>query len=141
MPVTDFPQKGDDKKVSLRNSRWDLFPLSYAEDLKENWPEIWRKGGNIKGNDQFRKLSPIARRGGSVETRGEENAVRLREAWVARHYRDFQLAGVVAQIKWLAVGSRGISHMKQTINEAKKKARANRCSVCGGIKRSTGVDT
>lgn len=129
--ATDFPRKGDDQKVSLRNSQWQLFPLAYAEDLKENYPSIWRRGGNIRGNDQFRKLAPIARRGGSVESESEENAVRLREAWVARHYEDHRLAGVVAQIKWLAVGSRGLSHMKQVINEAKQRVRDNRCLTCG----------
>lgn len=129
--ATDFPRKGDDQKVSLRNSQWQLFPLAYAEDLKANYPSIWRRGGNIRGNDQFRKLAPIARRGGSVEGESEENAVRLREAWVARHYEDHRLAGVVAQIKWLAVGSRGLSHMKQVINEAKQRVRDNRCLTCG----------
>ena len=23
-----------------------MFPYGYARDLKENWPEIWRRGGN-----------------------------------------------------------------------------------------------
>jgi hypothetical protein len=114
--ATDFPRKGDDQKVSLRNSQWQLFPLAYAEDLKENYPSIWRRGGNIRGNDQFRKLAPVARRGGSVESESEEND---------------RLAGVVAQIKWLAVGSRGLSHMKQVINEAKQRVRDNRCLTCG----------
>jgi hypothetical protein len=49
MPVTDFPTPGDDKKVSLRNSQWGVFPAAYAIDLKENYPEIWRKGGNVLG--------------------------------------------------------------------------------------------
>lgn len=123
---TNFPEKGDNKQVSLRNSQWGVFPLAYAEDLKENWPEIWRRGGNIRGNDQFRKLAPVARRGGSVETATEEAAVRLREAWGARHKGDFQLAGIVAQIKWLVVGSRGVDHMKSVINDAKQRVKARR---------------
>ena len=121
--VTNFPSEGDDKKVTLRNSQWKLFPVGEAEDLKENWPEIWRKGGNIKGNEQFAKLAPIAKRGGVPDGEAEENAIRLREAWVARHEGDHQLAGVVAQIKWLAVGSRGLDHMRKVINEAKDKAK------------------
>ncbi len=119
--VTDFPEQGNDKKVSLRNSQYALFPVGEAEDLKENYPEIWRKGGNIKGNEQFAKLAPIAKRGGVPDGEAEENAVRLREAWVARHKGDFQLAGVVAQIKWLAVGDRGLDHMRATIRKAKAK--------------------
>ncbi len=123
---TNFPAKGDNKQVSLRNSQWNVFPLGYAEDLKENWPEIWRRGGNIRGNDQFRKLAPVARRGGSVESATEEAAVRLREAWGARHKGDFQLNGVIAQVKWLVVGSRGVDHMKSVINDAKQRVKARR---------------
>lgn len=118
-PVTNFPEDGDDKKVTLRNSQYALFPVGEAEDLKENYPEIWSKGGNVKGNEQFRKLAPIAKRGGVPDGEAEENAIRLREAWVARHRGDFQLAGVVAQIKWLAVGDRGLDHMRKVIREAK----------------------
>ena len=118
-PVTNFPEDGDDKKVTLRNSQYALFPVGEAEDLKENFPEIWSKGGNVKGNEQFRKLAPIAKRGGVPDGEAEENAIRLREAWVARHRGDFQLAGVVAQVKWLAVGDRGLDHMRKVIREAK----------------------
>lgn len=123
---TNFPSKGDNKTVSLRSSQWKTFPLAYAQDLKDNWPEIWRRGGNIRGNDQFRKLAPVARRGGSVETAAEEAAVRLREAWGARHKGNSQLNGVVAQIKWLVVGSRGVDHMKSVINDAKQRVKARR---------------
>lgn len=125
---SNFPSDGDDKKVSLRNSQWSLFPVGEAEDLKENWPEIWSKGGNVKGNEQFAKLAPIAKRGGVPDGEAEENAIRLREAWVARHEGDFQLAGVVAQIKWLAVGSRGLDHMRAVIREAKDKTERNTSS-------------
>jgi len=120
-PKTDFPEQGDDQKVSLRNSQYALFPVNEAEDLKENYPEIWSKGGNIKGNEQFRKLAPIAKRGGVPDGEAEENAIRLREAWVARHRGDFQTAGVVAQIKWLAVGDRGLDHMRAVIRKEKEK--------------------
>lgn len=131
-PVTNFPEDGDDKKVTLRNSNWSLFPVGEAEDLKENWPEIWRKGGNVKGNEQFRKLAPIAKRGGVPDSEAEANAIRLREAWVARHRGDFQLAGVVAQIKWLAVGDRGLAHMRKVIREAKDTLKDRSQPVTGG---------
>lgn len=123
---TNFPEKGGNSQVSLRNSQWGVFPLAYAEDLKDNWPEIWSRGGNIRGNEQFRKLAPVARRGGAVESASEEAAVRLREAWGARHKGDFQLAGVIAQAKWLVVGSRGVGHMKSVITEAKERVKARR---------------
>jgi hypothetical protein len=118
---TNFPEAGDDDKVSLRNSKYQLFPVDEAQDLKDNYLSIWREGGNIRGNAQFILLAPIARRGGNTETLAEENAVRRREAWAARHFEDYSLAGVVAQIKWLTVGSRGLDHMRSVIREAKDK--------------------
>ena len=136
-PVTNFPEDGDDKKVTLRNSQYQLFPVGEAEDLKENWPEIWRKGGNVKGNEQFAKLAPLAKRGGVPDGEAEENAIRLREAWVARHRGDFQLAGVVAQIKWLAVGDRGLDHMRAVIREAKDKLKEDRSEPTGRMQIRT----
>ena len=119
--MTNFPAKGDNKKVSLRNSQWGVFPVAEAEALKREFPSIWRKGGNVRGNRQFQLLAPIAKRGGSVDGLSEENAVRLREAWGARHGRNTRLAGVVAQIKWLVVGERGLSYMRQVIADEKAK--------------------
>jgi len=119
---TNFPKDGDDQQVALRNSEFERFPHEEAQKLKEEWPQIWKKGGNILGNKQYNRLKPIAERDSSVaETRTEETAIRLREAWAARHFKDFRLAGVVAQIKWLVVGSRGLSHMRKVISEEKKR--------------------
>lgn len=118
---TNFPAKGDNKKVSLRNSQWSVFPIAEAEALKREFPSIWRKGGNIRGNRQFQLLAPIAKRGGTIDGLAEERAVRLREAWGARHGRNTRLAGVVAQIKWLVVGDRGLAFMRSVIAEEKAK--------------------
>jgi len=119
--ITNFPQKGDTKKVSLRNSNYKSFPYQYALDLKKNHPDIWRLGGNIEGNNQFRRLYPIAENDGKVETPTQEMAVRKREAWAARHLKDYRIAGTVAQIKWLVIGSRGLSYMKNLIQEEIQK--------------------
>jgi len=119
--VTNFPTRGDNDKVSLRNSQYPSFPLAYAERLKKEHPDIWRKGGNVLGNTQFTRLKKVHGQMGEAKTPTDERAVRLREAWAARHLKDFRLAGVVAQIKWLVIGSRGLGHMKQTINDARKK--------------------
>ena len=113
--VTNFPKPKDNKKVSLRNSKYQLFPVAYAEKLKEEHPDIWGLGGNIEGNNQFRRLVPIAKRGGSVTTETEEKAVRKREAWAARHLKNFRIAGTIAQVKWLVVGDKGLSYMKNLI--------------------------
>ena len=50
--VTNFPARGDDREVSLSNSQYKVFDAKYAQDLKDNWPQIWRKGGKIEGNNQ-----------------------------------------------------------------------------------------
>jgi len=113
---TNFPADGDDEIVSLDNSQWAIFDPEYAERLKLEYPQIWSAGGNVLGNRQFRRLRPIALRDNrEPETRTEEEAIRLREAWGARHFEDFRLAGVVAQIKWLVIGSRGERYMKDLI--------------------------
>lgn len=124
--LTNFPKQGDDKKVSLRNSNYGLFPVAEAEQLKREYPAIWRKGGNIRGNRQFAALAPIAKAGGAADTPAEERAVKLREAWAARHYKDFRIAGVIAQVKWLVVGEQGLSGMRKVIAEAKAKDRRQR---------------
>lgn len=116
---TNFPKSGDNKKVSLRNSEHKLFDLDFAEKIRVSYPEIWKKGGNILGNKQFSRLKRVIQNG--VKTETDEEAVRLREAWGSRHYEDFRIAGVVAQIKWLVVGSRGEKYMKDLIRDEIKK--------------------
>lgn len=103
--------------ISFRTSKWDRFDPDFAEMIRTKHPDIWALGGNIKGNDQYRKLYPITKRNGVPNSEMEVNALKLREAWVARHYKDFRIAGVIAQIKWLAVGSRGEQYMKNLVKE------------------------
>lgn len=133
---TNFPEDGQNKKVSLSSSNWKTFDPDFAEDLKKSYPKIWGAGGNIEGNNQYRRLYPIATRSDKeATTKTEEMAIRKREAWVARHFEDGKqfkddpdlspnisnVAGIVAQIKWLAVGVLGQSEMKRIINELKVK--------------------
>ena len=128
---TNFPAAGDNEAVNLRNSQWELFDLRYAENLRTEYPTIWRKGGNVRGNSQYEKLAPIVRRGGRMAPRNatEEGAIRLREAWVARHRADFRLPGVVAQVKWLAVGDRGEAYMKELLDAEKAKVDEKRAAA------------
>ena len=119
--ITNFPSKGENKEISLRNSQWKLFDPAFAAKIKKEHPEIWRLGGNIRGNSQYRKLSGALGKKGESLSRAEKDAIKLREAWIARHYEDHLIAGVIAQIKWLAVGSRGESYMKKLVREEIKK--------------------
>lgn len=132
---TNFPVDGENKPVDLERSQWQTFDPKYAEDLKLNYPRIWKAGGNIEGNNQYRRLYPIAtRQNQEAKTETEEMAIRKREAWNARHFEDgsqhedpelspnlSNVAGIVAQIKWLAVGSLGEPKMKAVLNELKAK--------------------
>jgi HK97 family phage prohead protease len=111
----------DDEVSSFGKSKWKMFDREFAARIKEEYPEIWKKGGNIKGNAQYAILTKIAEEGGVAKTQDQINALKLREAWVARHEGDFRLPGVIAQIKWLAIGSRGEDYMKNVVREAMKK--------------------
>jgi HK97 family phage prohead protease len=129
--ATDYPKSGDDLKVSLRNSNFDVFPHQYARDMKEDFPEIWDAGGNIRGNEAF-ELWKRANRG--VESEPVLDWIREREAWSARHFEDgaqfkdkdlspniSNIAGVVAQVKWGTVGVLGADRMVEVLNEMKVK--------------------
>jgi hypothetical protein len=97
------------------------FPYEYASYLKQHFPEIWRLGGNIRGNDAFRwwsayrqgDLSPTVMHWWSV----------TRPAWIARHYRDHLIAGVVAQIKWGTIGRLGVAGMKRVVETKIRNSR------------------
>ena len=124
---TNFPSEGDDLKVSLRNSDYQVFDVDFAERIKNDYPEIWRLGGNTLGNTQYTRLTKVVDQG-EVISETDEKAVRLREAWAARHFKDFRIAGVVAQMKWLVVGSRGEKYMKDLIKERQKSLQMSAAS-------------
>jgi len=109
---------GDERVDSFDKSQWPMFDRAFAEQIKSQHPDVWDKGGNIKGDDQYQILTKIAEQGGKARTEDQIKALELREAWIARHRQDFQLPGVVAQMKWLAIGTRGEDHMKKTVRAA-----------------------
>ena len=127
---TDFPTKGDDKKISLRNSNYPQFDYEFSLGVKENNKEIWDTGGNIRGNEAFNFWTK-ARDG--VETQGTLDWIKEREAWAARHFEDGKqfadgdtparpsnIAGVVSQLKWGVIVVLGEQGMKDVILEAIK---------------------
>src|SRR5512145_970628 len=114
--TTNFPKQGDDEKISLRNSKYPQFDYDFALNIKDKYPDIWSRGGNVRGNEAFEYWGK-ARRG--EDTEGVLDWIREREAWAARHYEDFRIAGVVAQMKWGVIGSRGEQYMKDLINDRK----------------------
>jgi len=127
---TNFPNKGDDKKISLRNSEEPQFDFNFAKTIKEQTPEIWKAGGNIRGNEAF-MLWERARDGQDTEAIREW--IKERESWIKRHFEDGKqfkgdtepnlsnVGGVVAQIKWGTIGTLGEQGMKDVILELTKK--------------------
>ena len=120
---TDFPRGGDDETVSLRNSKYPLISLSFAERIRNNHPNIWGLGGNILGNRQYTILKTIRDEKIASEdlTPRQEQAIRLRESWIARHRGNFRIAGVIAQIKWHAIGEKGFEYMRNLVNDEIEK--------------------
>ena len=128
--ITNFPKRGDNKKISLRNSERPQFDYDFAKNVKAENPKVWRAGGNIRGNEAF-NLWTKARDG--IETPAVLDWIKERESWAARHFRDGQqfrggkepnlssVAGVVAQMKWGVIGNLGKQGMKDVILEVIKK--------------------
>lgn len=108
--------------TDLRQSRFRVFDVEYAEWLQRKHPRIWAAGGNIKGNQQFTLLVPVAHRGGAARTARERVAVQDRELWAPRHFANFRLPGVIALMKWLVVGAIGEQLMKDVAERAIRKA-------------------
>jgi hypothetical protein len=117
-------------KPALTQSDYDRFDFAYAKDLKENYPRIWKAGGNIRGNEAFEYYTKYRE---GERTEGTLQWVSEREAWCARHFEDgsqfkddaspnlSNIAGIVAQIKWAVVGTLGEKRMKELINTVKAK--------------------
>lgn len=112
-----------EEKFGLGSSKYSLFPLEYAEVIKNKYPKVWKMGGNIQGNDTYRVVKGIRDGNKSADelSSGEVRILKMREAWCARHFKDKNIRGVIAQVKWHMVGSRGLSHMKSVIREEIKK--------------------
>ena len=129
--ITNFPRSGDNQKISLSNSQHSQFPsYAYVKDLKENWPEIWRRagtGGNpptsFTGNDAFNKWTAY-KNGDRSES--VLNWVKRRERFMNRHKKNNRLNGIIAVMKWGGVTAGGVSQMKSVVNDYKKVVRERR---------------
>ena len=128
--ATDFPVKGEDKKISLRNSNYPQFDYDFIAGIKKDNQDIYKAGGNIRGSEAF-NLWTKARDG--EETQGVIDWIKEREAWAARHFEDgsqfksgekagrpSNIGGVIAQMKWGVIGALGEQKMKDVVLEAIK---------------------
>ena len=94
-------------------SKW---VMSYAKKIKSKYPEIWKLGGNIFGNQAFENLERVFNRGYWLDS---EKWMYIKwRSYVARHQRDYHIGGVVAMLKWVDKVEKGWPYMKELI-EAK----------------------
>lgn len=110
---------------------------SYAKKVKEKYPKVWDKGGNIFGNEAFKNLERVIKRG--YWTENEEWMYIKWRSYVARHKKDYRIAGVIAMLKWVDKVEKGWPYMKDLIEKeiAKKypkKGWKNKMAEGGGIK-------
>ena len=129
--ITNFPKSGDNQKISLSNSQYKQFPdFKYVQDLKDNYPSIWRRagtGGNpptsFTGNDAFNRWSKYKKGDRSPAVL---SWVKRRERFMNRHKNNNRLNGAIAVMKWGGVTTGGVSQMKKLVNEQKKKVDARK---------------
>ena len=118
--VIPLSKRFDVTKDDIRNPRTrstpPQFPYEYAAYLKKHFPKIWAAGGNIRGNDTFRWWTAYRQGDRSPTVMHWWNVTR--PAWIARHYQDHRLPGVIAQIKWGTVGTLGVAGMKRVVEDA-----------------------
>ena len=135
-------------KPALTQSDYDRFDYAYAKDLKDNYPKIWKAGGNIRGNEAFEYFTKYRE---GEKTEGVLQWVSEREAWASRNFsfgegfKDGEtspnlsnIAGIVAQIKWSVVGTLGEKRMKEIINTV--KAKINDTSLAKINNKSEGIE-
>lgn len=107
----------------------DIFDVEYANQLRSTYPEIWESAGGTFGDTAFKVLSEIIEQDGIAMTPEQFEILEMRDAWAKRHQNDSSLAGVVAQVKWLTVGSIGEPAMKRTIAAGVEKVHVKRARL------------
>lgn len=121
--VIPLSQRFNSRSEEIRNPRSRTapkqFPYLYAAYLKEHFPAVWAAGGNIRGNDAFRWWTAYRR--GDCSPAVMYWWKTTRPAWIARHYGDYRLPGVIAQIKWGTVGNLGVAGMKRVVEDAVRR--------------------
>lgn len=122
-PAPEPPERReiDAKDPKLDDSKYEQPPHEYVTAIKADYPDIWEEGGNIRGNDAYRLWTMYLDGDRSEDVL---DWVVEREGWAARHFDNFELPGVMAQLKWGVVGSKGYDHQKKVIEDAKAEADA-----------------
>lgn len=115
---TDFPSKGQDLEISIRNSKYPQADYEYCLKIKNEYPELWSKGGNIRGNEAFEYWGKYRK---GIRTKGVLDWLKEREAWFARHYGDKNVPGIIAWLKWGGYGQHKESGVKAILKKEMQK--------------------
>jgi len=99
---TDYPKVGDNLEIDFENSKYALFPLNLAIEIASTYPKAWCRGGNHFGNYAFEHYfnAMQAIQDGRKIPNDSLRWMKKREQYIARHRKDFRLAGIIAMIKW-----------------------------------------
>tara|TARA_R110000803_G_scaffold21216_2_gene53655 strand:- start:2751 stop:5420 length:2670 start_codon:yes stop_codon:yes gene_type:complete len=111
--------------------------LKYAENIKANHKDVWDLGGNIFGNEAFTNLKRVSDRGYWLDS--EKWMMIKWRSYVARHKKDFRIAGVIAMLKWVDKVDKGWPYMKQLI-EAEIKKRSNKKQLGGKTSKKDEIE-
>jgi len=87
----------------------------YAKNIKEKYPKVWAVGGNVFGNEAFKNLERVIKRGYWLDS--EEWMYVKWQSFNARHRVDTRIAGIIANLKWLNKVDKGWQYMKDLIDE------------------------
>lgn len=130
-PERSATRKLDEDEPRIEQSYYARPPIGFVEDIKKDHPEIWRSGGNKRGNDAF-KLWKRYIDGDRSDT--VIDWVKEREAWAARHFENgaqfideeesptlSNIGGVIAQLKWGVVGRLGMKRTRALIRDLIQK--------------------
>lgn len=114
-----FSNKESDD-ITLKDSKFEQFDYNYAMNIKENFPEIWNKGGNVLGNDSFNNWGKeLSNFSNGVYNFSNYKWVKDREEWLSKHERDHLLSDIIAVMKFGGIVSKGESYMKELIDNEK----------------------
>lgn len=120
----------------ITESSHEIFDVHYALEFKSQYPELWAMSGGYKSDYVNDVLIEIYENGGIAYTPEQHDVLELRESWISRHKNDSSIAGIIAQVKWLAVSSNGEEHMKKSINsEIGKLHQRNNWIETKGLKK------
>jgi hypothetical protein len=107
--------------------------INYANNIRKKHPEIWKLGGNIFGNQAFKNLFAVSKRGYWLDS--EEWMYIKWRSYVARHIYDFRIEGVVAMLKWADTVEKGWAYMKDLIEQEIEKRESKKMDD-GGLTNS-----